>query len=99
MVDPDAGGFVHWVMAGIDPATTGLGVDEVPDGAVQTTNDGGQQGYFGPCLRAAHLRVHALRPGDGPRDPAERTWRRRRSAPSRRRLSARPSSGEFTPSG
>ncbi|HZD02675.1 MAG TPA: YbhB/YbcL family Raf kinase inhibitor-like protein [Actinomycetes bacterium] len=41
--DPDAGGFVHWVLVGIDPGTTGIAEDAVPQGAVEIS------GYRGPC--------------------------------------------------
>jgi Raf kinase inhibitor-like YbhB/YbcL family protein len=63
VVDPDAGDFVHWAMAGLDPATTSLDADEVPAGTVEALNDGGQAGYFGPCPPEVHtyeFTVHAL---------------------------------------
>jgi Raf kinase inhibitor-like YbhB/YbcL family protein len=41
--DPDAGGFVHWVLVGIDPATTSIAEGQVPQGAVEVS------GYKGPC--------------------------------------------------
>jgi Raf kinase inhibitor-like YbhB/YbcL family protein len=47
--DPDAGGFVHWVIAGLDPGSTGIDAGAVPEGAVQATNDGGSVGWTGPC--------------------------------------------------
>ena len=49
VVDPDAGGFVHWIMAGLDPTSGGLGEGEVPTGAIQATNDAGEVGWFGPA--------------------------------------------------
>lgn len=48
-VDPDAGDFVHWVISGIDPATTGLAAGAVPAGAVQAANDAGGTGWAPPC--------------------------------------------------
>jgi len=50
VTDPDAGGFVHWVLAGIDPNA----INSVPEGAVpaglhQATNSFGKVGYGGPC--------------------------------------------------
>lgn len=47
--DPDApdGPFVHWVAAGIDPASAGLGAGEAPP--VEGRNDFGEPGYGGPC--------------------------------------------------
>ncbi len=49
VVDPDAGDFVHWVIAGLDPASTGLSEGEVPDGAIQAANGSGEIGWFGPA--------------------------------------------------
>ncbi|WP_026406140.1 YbhB/YbcL family Raf kinase inhibitor-like protein [Actinomadura rifamycini] len=48
--DPDAptGTFAHWLVAGIDPATTGLDPGERPTGAVLGRNDYGAEGYGGP---------------------------------------------------
>ena len=49
MDDPDAGdGFTHWMVAGIDTATTGTGEGAVPAGAVEGENDFGDDGYGGP---------------------------------------------------
>jgi Raf kinase inhibitor-like YbhB/YbcL family protein len=47
--DPDAGGFVHWIVAGIDPSTSAIAEGEVPAGAAQGVNGFGQTGYGGPC--------------------------------------------------
>jgi Raf kinase inhibitor-like YbhB/YbcL family protein len=48
--DPDAPGgtFTHWVLAGLDPALTGLAEGTVPKGAVEGRNDYGGIGYGGP---------------------------------------------------
>ncbi|MFD0905815.1 YbhB/YbcL family Raf kinase inhibitor-like protein [Actinomadura sediminis] len=48
--DPDAptGTFAHWLVAGIDPVTTGLDPGEVPTGAALGRNDFGAEGYGGP---------------------------------------------------
>lgn len=48
--DPDAPGetFVHWVLSGLSPSTTGLDAGEVPSGAVEGINDYGDTGYGGP---------------------------------------------------
>jgi Raf kinase inhibitor-like YbhB/YbcL family protein len=48
--DPDAprGPFVHWVLSGLDPSTTGLAEGQVPSGAVEGRNDWGGVGYGGP---------------------------------------------------
>lgn len=47
--DPDAGGFVHWVIAGIDPIVRTLDANSIPTTAVELTNDFGRAGWNGPC--------------------------------------------------
>lgn len=49
--DPDApsGTFVHWLVAGIPPATERILPGGLPAGAVQGRNDFGDTGYGGPC--------------------------------------------------
>ena len=49
VTDPDADGFIHWVIAGIDPSVTALTGDGVPEGAIEARNDQGELGWFGPC--------------------------------------------------
>ena len=49
MTDLDLPGFVHWVMAGIDPRSTGLGEGEVPEFASVGVNGMGRTAYSGPC--------------------------------------------------
>ena len=49
MTDLDLPGFVHWVMAGIDPMSTGLGEGEVPEFASVGVNGMGRTAYSGPC--------------------------------------------------
>ena len=48
--DPDApsGTFTHWILARLDPDLDGLDEGEVPDGAVEGSNDFGEDGYDGP---------------------------------------------------
>ncbi len=67
--DPDAplsGGFVHWVVWNINPATTLIKEESVPPGAVEGTNGAGKIGYFGPCpppghgVHHYHFRLYAL---------------------------------------
>ena len=41
--------FVHWVLAGVDPAEISLLEDDVPLGAVQAENSFGAFGWRGPC--------------------------------------------------
>lgn len=54
--DPDAPGgtFIHWVLAGLSPSSTGLERGTVPEDAVQGVNDFGRQGYGGPCPPPGH---------------------------------------------
>jgi Raf kinase inhibitor-like YbhB/YbcL family protein len=53
--DPDAGGFVHWLVFDIPPEAEGdLPIDvpdgdEVETGGKQAMNDFGDTGYGGPC--------------------------------------------------
>jgi Raf kinase inhibitor-like YbhB/YbcL family protein len=48
VLDPDAprGTFVHWIVAGLDPALPGIG--EGPTPAVEGRNGWGEVGYGGP---------------------------------------------------
>lgn len=58
--------FVHWVIAGLDPAEIALVEGDVPENAVQAINFLGNVGYDGPCPPVgdeAHmyrLTAHAL---------------------------------------
>lgn len=47
--DPDANGFVHWVLTNVDPSVQALAAGAVPEGAVEAKNDGGKPGWTGPC--------------------------------------------------
>lgn len=64
--DLDAGGFVHWVVTGIDPVVQGFGQGGVPESAVEAMNGGGTVGWFPPCPPAGsgshtyELSLHAL---------------------------------------
>jgi len=52
MDDPDARGFVHWVVYNIDASATGslpAGWSSTPDAAPQGGNSFGKVGYGGPC--------------------------------------------------
>ena len=54
MDDPDANGYVHWVMYNIPPDSMGLGADTLPqeelaDGSLQGVNGRGEIGYTRPC--------------------------------------------------
>jgi len=49
--DPDApmGTWVHWIVWNIDPKTTEIKEDTVPQGALQGVNDFRKNDYGGPC--------------------------------------------------
>lgn len=47
--DRDAGGFVHWVVTGIDPFVLGIGEDGVPENAIEGPNGAAEIGWLGPC--------------------------------------------------
>ena len=52
MTDPDARGFVHWLVYGIAGTPSGglpAAVSSSPDAPPQGTNDFGRRGYGGPC--------------------------------------------------
>lgn len=40
--------FLHWLVTGIDPASTGVAEGEVPAGGQEWTNDFGKLGWGGP---------------------------------------------------
>jgi len=47
--DVQAPDFVHWIIAGLDPAIGYIDEGQVPVGAIQATNGNGDVGYTGPC--------------------------------------------------
>jgi Raf kinase inhibitor-like YbhB/YbcL family protein len=49
VVDPDAGGFVHWTLYGLPPRTTSLAVRGLPAGAKEGENSFGDRGWGAPC--------------------------------------------------
>jgi Raf kinase inhibitor-like YbhB/YbcL family protein len=51
MDDPDApsGDFVHWLLWNVDPKTTQITENSVPDGAFKGINSAGGTGYTSPC--------------------------------------------------
>lgn len=49
VTDPNASGFVHWVIWGLDPLAAGLDTGQVPADARQALNDFGEIGYAGPA--------------------------------------------------
>lgn len=51
VVDTDVpnGGFVHWTVWNIDPATADVAQGTVPSGGIEGQTSRGSPGYFGPC--------------------------------------------------
>jgi Raf kinase inhibitor-like YbhB/YbcL family protein len=62
--DPDADGFVHWVIAGLSPDLGGVARGDPPSQSVQELNDFGRQGWSGPCPPSGthnyDFRIYAL---------------------------------------
>ena len=62
-IDPQAEGFVHWVVAGMAPSVGGLAEGTAPPG-VQAQNDFGRPGWAGPCPPSGthnyEIRLYAL---------------------------------------
>ncbi|WP_311931925.1 YbhB/YbcL family Raf kinase inhibitor-like protein [Microbispora sp. H11081] len=60
--NPLSGPEVHWVVFDIDPATTELGMNDVPRGARQGRTTSGKVGYAPPCRPGGSYRftVYAL---------------------------------------
>ena len=77
MHDPDvpvSGGFTHWVVWNIDPATPMIKEESVPPGASEGRNGAGKVGYMGPCPPSGthhyQFRLYAL---DSPLELEEQT--------------------------
>jgi phosphatidylethanolamine-binding protein (PEBP) family uncharacterized protein len=49
VIDPDAGGFVHWTLFGLPPRTSGLAADGLPAGAREGDTSRGEPGWTPPC--------------------------------------------------
>lgn len=49
ITDPDASGFIHWMVTGIDPSTTELLGSAVPPGAIVLSSSDGQPAYVPLC--------------------------------------------------
>lgn len=73
MTDPDAPNdeFVHWIVAGLDPALGGLEEGQVPEDAAEGMNGFDERGYGAPCPPSedtAHRYVFTLYAIDEPLD-------------------------------
>jgi Raf kinase inhibitor-like YbhB/YbcL family protein len=49
VVDPDAGGFVHWTVFGLPGSTRELASTGLPQGAREGENSAGDRGWTPPC--------------------------------------------------
>jgi Raf kinase inhibitor-like YbhB/YbcL family protein len=49
VIDPDAGGFVHWTVYGMAPGTRGIAATGLPAGARQGRTTAGGTGWTPPC--------------------------------------------------
>ena len=49
VTDDDAGGFVHWAVAGIAPSASGVGEGAAIPGAIEGVTSFGETGWGGPC--------------------------------------------------
>jgi len=67
--DPDARGFVHWLVVGIPASASEIGPAGLPEGAREGRNDFGRTGYGGPCPPSgSHRYVATLYALSGPLD-------------------------------
>lgn len=58
VTDDDAGGYVHWIIAGLSPDDGGIDPGLVPPGAVQALNGAGTKGWYGPCPPAGQTHTY-----------------------------------------
>jgi hypothetical protein len=69
VVDPDAGGFVHWTAYGLTPGTRALASSGLPKGAREGENSTGSTGWTPPCPPSGNhhyeFRVYWLKRASG----------------------------------
>jgi hypothetical protein len=67
--DPDADGFIHWVVSGLPPTNGGVAQGNPPAAAVEALNDFGRAGWSGPCppsgVHRYDFRLYALPQASG----------------------------------
>jgi hypothetical protein len=89
LVDLDANDFVHWVVAGLDPASTGIVEGKVPAGATQAINGFGKAGRAPPtastptCSRSMPCRRRRASSPRCKEPPPSPRWTPTRSRASR----------------
>jgi Raf kinase inhibitor-like YbhB/YbcL family protein len=75
VVDPDAGGFVHWTAFGLPPTTRSLGSTGLPAGAHEGRNSAGKNGWTPPCPPSGNhhyeFRLYWLRRSSGLKEGAK----------------------------
>ena len=60
IADPDANGFVHWMVSGINPSVTGLAAGATPPGAVVLANSSGTHAYAPLCPPAGQVHSYEM---------------------------------------
>lgn len=60
LIDEDDPDTTYWVVANIDPATTGILAGSVDPGAIQATNSQGRVGFAGPCPPEGNTHEYSL---------------------------------------
>lgn len=58
VTDQDAGGLVHWVVAGIPPGAPSFPQAGLPAGAIEAPNSSGQTAWLGPCPPAGETHTY-----------------------------------------
>lgn len=73
VTDADAGGFVHWIVSGIDPALGWIGDGTLPAGSATWASSFGDAGWGGPCPPDGeeHRYVFTLRALNQPLEAAD----------------------------
>jgi Raf kinase inhibitor-like YbhB/YbcL family protein len=98
MDDPDARGFIHWVVVGIPATTSGLTGGALPQGARDGRTGFGRVGYGGPCPPSGtHTYVVTLYALSSPLDlPATPTADQVRQAAASQTLATAVLTGTYT---
>lgn len=79
VTDPDAEGFVHWIVTGLAPLDGAVAAGAVPEGGTELTNSGGGTSWFPLCPPPGEVHTYTftllaygaaptIPPGGGPVD-------------------------------